>query len=89
MTEKYGIRMFVLIRIVLVQCGHGIYFILKRLKRRTLTKPKDIDKPQYISTDDMELIEKRIMESSKQEARQEANKEVMNMMGVNLWFIGV
>lgn len=29
----------------------------------------------------MEIIEKLIIESSKQEARQEANKEVMNMMG--------
>lgn len=56
------------------------YFI-ENYGRETLTKPKDIDKPQYISTDDMEIIEKRIIESSKQEARQEANKEVMNMMG--------
>ena len=40
------------------------YFI-ENYGRETLTKPKDIDKPQYISTDDMEIIEKRIIESSK------------------------
>ena len=59
----------------------AVTYFIENYGRETLTKPKDIDKSQYISTDDMEIIEKRIIESSKQEARQEANKEVMNMMG--------
>ena len=59
----------------------AVTYFIENYGRETLTKPKDIDKSQYISTDDMEIIEKRIIESSKQEARQEADKEVMNMMG--------
>lgn len=36
---------------------------------------------QYVSTEDMDAIEERIRYAAKEEARQEANKEVMTMVG--------
>ena len=37
--------------------------------------------PEFVSTEDMEVIEERIRQAAKEEARQEANKEVMTMVG--------
>ena len=46
--------------------------IWKQGKKKTL---------QYVSTEDMDAIEERIRYAAKEEARQEANKEVMTMVG--------
>jgi hypothetical protein len=53
-------------------CVYRKIHIWKQGKKKTL---------QYVSTEDMDAIEERIRYAAKEEARQEANKEVMTMVG--------
>lgn len=56
-------------------------YYIENYGQEELTQPKKKKTPQYISTEDMNAIEERIRQTAKEEARREANKEVMTMVG--------
>lgn len=56
-------------------------YYIENYGQEELTQPKKKKTPQYASTEDMDAIELRIRQAAKEEARQEANKEVMTMVG--------
>ena len=59
----------------------AVTYYIENYGQEELTQPKKKKTPQYVSTDDMDIIEERIRQAAKDEARQEANKEVMTMVG--------
>lgn len=54
-------------------------YYIENYGQEELTQPKK--EPEFVSTEDMKAIEERIRQAAKDEARQEANKEVMTMVG--------
>lgn len=56
-------------------------YYIENYGQEELTQPKKEKVPEFVSTEDMEAIEERIRHAAKEEARQEANKEVMTMVG--------
>lgn len=54
-------------------------YYIENYGQEELTQPEK--EPEFVSTEDMEAIEERIRQAAKDEARQEANKEVMTMVG--------
>ena len=58
----------------------AIYYI-EHIGREALTELKEKKEPQFISTEEMAVIEEWIRQEAREEARQEANKEGMSMVG--------
>ena len=56
-------------------------YYIENYGQEELTLSKKEKEPEFVSTEDMEVIEERIRQAAKEEARQEANKEVMTMAG--------
>ena len=56
-------------------------YYIENYGQEELTQLKKEKEPEFVSTEDMEAIEKRIRQAAKEEACQEANKEVMTMVG--------
>lgn len=56
-------------------------YYIENYGQEELTQPKKEKEPEFVSTEDMDAIEQRIRQAAKEEVRQEANKEVMTMVG--------
>ena len=56
-------------------------YYIENYGQEELTQPKKEKEPEFVSTEDMDAIEQRIRQAAKEEARQEANKEMMTRVG--------
>ena len=50
-------------------------YYIEHFGREALIEPKEKKEPQFISTEEMAVIEERIRQEAREEARQEANKQ--------------
>ena len=55
-------------------------YYIEHFDREALTELKEKKEPQFISTEEMAVIEERIRQEAREKARQEANKDAISII---------